>query len=1338
MNFSAEIKSKICSSVVSVKCGNAQGTAFFISSDILLTARHIIVDYIESKHAEEITVNVGKQILCIPILLADEGDNVDVILLKCNNLKNHSYLNLLSANFNEETKLAIVGYPTEFGHCSDLISLDVRNRINVKNQDYDTTVVRSDALSFTTYKGFSGSPVINEKGSVVGVVLKQQNQGISYLSIEKLSPLLEKKQITVNKDWQNEDFSPLGRGTSQRQVADAVLYASIRYNRDLHIANSYFDKEIDIFSSYKRREEIQSKLKDIETKSLKLYGEEAKTNTDYKIGEYNKLPIYMRSGDSKDQSVDFKAKNFYNTNYPQLSKLIDQWNLTKEKRIVITANAGYGKTHYMCAIAERLSKNKNVYLLFGSRFTGDKEFQKQLQEMMHIGDHTLIELNHKMKDRHEITVIIIDAINEGADDAFWQRAKNIIENDYNLFENIKFIITFRINESKVDFSKWHHIKLTGFDGNVNSAIDKYFEHYKISYDNTLIKKHKSEFNEPLFLSIFCQVFEHYPSDIYNKLTYSILFRLYIYFRNSTISVKVDEDPHRNVTYKYLDKLASYSLYYKNCQDIPRDKARHYADQICRNRKWSESLLYWTLRENLLLETRQNGDSIMFGFQKMGDFLMADVFDRGKMKDEDKIKKVIELSKLQSYRRFISALLTDWKLTPELLNKPYAYISNLMPMFLESLKNHGLNYSEIIKWLEENCIVDVHVLRDYFSELPIEYFNKVHDTLLKMKLADRDEIWSSKVNELYLDSAPYAFGRFIDISITNNEDNKKIIILLCWLSTSSHPAIRSVIVRKLVLLFESNNDLVEFAVTKFSKCNDPYVIQVITCAIYGCLLRKRDKELTNQCASVILKHFYREGKAPNDIVIRQWTLLIFQFADYLNNTETFRNAANPPFKSESPYEFIRDHNIEGNYEYFGKSNGSKRMYETLYGFSDFRRYILRTNSSSTSNVFFSIDEKGKIKEVLLKDIQTMIANIAKYKLGWSDKLGEFDKNIYSQGRYNNKIERFGKKYLWLALFQLDALMSDNFKMVDSTYYHGKINMKDIAKIPYPWYTGEYSHIDPSVTKESDIKPESLSTTNFINVDTMSNENWLKADTPIDNPRLLLGDNREWVVLSCYDGYNIKYGNFVKDFFLFSNAAFVKNENLETYNNWAKKQNFYGRWMPEYRNGSIAHLWNECPWADTYKRTKDDEEYLNWQEYNCPVPIILSYESQLQEEWGDLDENKIKLREAAMPNCLLMDHLRLYTAERGIIRDLSHPEIKVAVNFEMDQIYGLAIRHDYLDKYLNDMGYSMVYYTLGEKYIHRSKDYYTVGPRYDLSGAYYYNNDKIETVQPMHITDAFPKK
>lgn len=357
-------------------------------------------------------------------------------------------------------------------------------------------------------------------------------------------------------------------------------------------------------------------------------------------------------------------------------------------------------------------------------------------------------------------------------------------------------------------------------------------------------------------------------------------------------------------------------------------------------------------------------------------------------------------------------------------------------------------------------------------------------------------------------------------------------------------------------------------------------------------------------------------------------------------------------------------------------------------------------------------------------------------GHAYELGKLDDNVYSTDRYNNLTERFGKKYLWLALYKADALLSDNYLVVDESRNVFSPTKGDIVPIPYPWHTREYSRIDPSVLAESDALPYTKFHSSVMeDVTTVTNERWLSKDYPVQKPRLIVTDedSSEWIVLTCYDGHKTNAeSDTVKDLFLFSNAGFVKKDELETFEKWAKNQDFYGRWMPECRNGSIDYLWNEYPWAPTYKRTIGDIEVFVREHNNRKFHLHLSYEAQLQENWIGLDENNVNLREVSMPNHQVMESLDLYTAERGVIKDKTTHTV-VARNFAIGKMNGLAIKKEYLDKYLSENEMTLVFYSLGEKYVRGKDNYQTLGKRHDLSGAYFYENGQIKEIQAMHISN-----
>lgn len=1340
MKFSAELKRTLYSAIVPVQCGNNRGTAFFVSDDTLLTARHIIVDNIVCGDDVEIIIG-NSYIPCQIEKLGKNEEPIDVILLrvKCN--LHCQNLSLLGAVFNEDRDLSVVGYPKELGHGEDLIFIDVRDRIDTTRNAYDTALVRTDSLALSSYKGFSGSPVLNEKGSVIGITLQQLSNGLGYRSIRSIKDRLEQHGVTVSEDWQSEDFSPLGRGTSQRQVKKAIGYAALRYNEDLHISNKELDDKISLFAVKEVQDELYERLSKMESAVLSV-NHISKNLPKYKIGEYENLCHYLQNLRSNYEEDNTDVIKVFQEVLPQLEDYTKLIPYCHNKVLLINAEAGMGKTHYMCAIAQRLSQQMNVYLLFGSRFEQQEDFEMQLLRMSNLSNKSLTDLDEAMKQQNSNALFIVDAINEGATNVFWNTALKSLESIISRLNNIRVIVTYRTGDFEPSnfLKNWEQTTLNGYGPRVYDAVRKYFAYYKIQDDdNSVCNRFLREFANPLFLNIFCMVVSQDFGFMRRKFSYIELYRKYIEYRNITVSAGVDEDPYRNVTGKLLDKFAIYSLFYNSCQDVPREKARRYADQICRNRTWSNSLLYWAIKENLLLENGIDGEKLMFGFQKIGDFLMADAFSRSKMKDDAKVDFIIEKTECKQhlyYRRFITALLSEWSLIPKLLDRDLLSHRNLLNILLNSLHYQTSNNSLVFQWMIKHQVFSLGILRDLLTILPEDVFFMAHNVLITETLADRDQKWTTVVNDIYDSFLLSNVDNFIKIEITEN-DYLKYLILLGWMCTSTHPFVRGRLLRHLVALFDKYPQSVPTAIELFAECNDSYVVEMIVCAIYGHLLRQRNARESADIAELLLKKFYADGHAPLDILVRQWTMLILQYADYLNGGNTFWGKISIPFKTEDPYSLISSQ-LDDNKTFFGSSDGSERLYYTLCGFSDFNRYILGSNNDNDSRVFCK-KEGNKYRPIPLEDIRNIMANIIKNNYGWNDELGNLDKGVYSSSRYDNKTERFGKKYLWMALYQTDALLCDHYFVLKDRFYGLNLPVQgDIASKPYPWLTFEYSTIDPTIVDNTEDVSINFNVDKLETAEGIDNKRWMDKEYPLPAPRLLLKDKDgiDWIVLVCYDGHKTdNTDDTQKDLFLYTNSGFVKKENVENYKKWAKKQNFYGRWMPECRSGSIDYLWNEYPWAGTYIRQRDDWEKEHRYD-GAGFLLNLSYEAQLQEDKFGLNESNAMLGEVYMPYHHIMEHLNLYTAERGVIRASSSNEI-VTINFRIEKLRGLAVRKDYLEKFLEDFGYCLVYYSLGEKSVRMKKGYQTLGRIHELSGAYSYENGHIETIQPMHVSDTFPK-
>ena len=182
MNTHLNIEDVAGSIVVPVWCGSERGTAFFISPTKLLTAFHVVAEYVADDSDIFISVNgITEECTCEEL-----AKGRDIAILTCVSYKNEcSPYSLLASDCRKGQVLSIVGYPEELGNGVDAFSfsvVNVRTITSIPNQ-FDIVVRRIDSFALSTYMGMSGSPVINDFGSVVGVVTDELYNSLGYTSI---------------------------------------------------------------------------------------------------------------------------------------------------------------------------------------------------------------------------------------------------------------------------------------------------------------------------------------------------------------------------------------------------------------------------------------------------------------------------------------------------------------------------------------------------------------------------------------------------------------------------------------------------------------------------------------------------------------------------------------------------------------------------------------------------------------------------------------------------------------------------------------------------------------------------------------------------------------------------------------------------------------------------------------------------------------------------------------------------------------------------------------------------------------------------------------------------
>ena len=170
----------IYDAIVPIHCGSKIGTAFFVEPDRLITARYVVSDALRNNTPVEVILKDTILICSNLEVLGTDSDLSDVMILTVNNYVHTSVLHLLSLPPKVKKKLFVAGYPLEIGNNCDLFDFEIHNSTTVTGNEYDVVASPKELIPFTSYRGFSGSPVITDDGFVVGVITDKISRVVVY------------------------------------------------------------------------------------------------------------------------------------------------------------------------------------------------------------------------------------------------------------------------------------------------------------------------------------------------------------------------------------------------------------------------------------------------------------------------------------------------------------------------------------------------------------------------------------------------------------------------------------------------------------------------------------------------------------------------------------------------------------------------------------------------------------------------------------------------------------------------------------------------------------------------------------------------------------------------------------------------------------------------------------------------------------------------------------------------------------------------------------------------------------------------------------------------------
>lgn len=853
----------------------------------------------------------------------------------------------------------------------------------------------------------------------------------------------------------------------------------------------------------------------------------------------------------------FTLRNFIDA-YLNIFQCFEYRNLNE---LHISGHASKGKTHLATNIVEhQINQNKPAIFLFGKDFRSNLSLREQLKSLLDLPSDWSVSdflgaLNISGRVNKTKAILLIDGLNESI---YWKQIwgtslEALIAEINQKYSNILIITTYRKSYEKQLFPEdYFHYSMDGwikkatvqgFDNeNIDEAIDKYFDYYDIKIVNS--SSAVNHFSEPLYLKIFCEAKRGQKVSFQNEDLFDV-FDEYLTKVNERITNNLDLEIRYNKTFSkdILEEVSNY-FWQHGRRDID---LKDLMPSIVNERQ----LIAFEGEDLLIFRDWGKEEIVTFTYDLLSGYLIAKII----LKD---INSVEELQTFFNSDKFKKELLNDETLHP-------LYNDILRCFSVLTIKKFGLvfyddNLHKILKEYVFRSIFEINTNtvinnKDIAIKIIIEAFNSeknkdiiyklfrnteldnnhplnfdfLSELLLEMKMSDRDISWTEYIRKEYGHYSSKRLKNFIENfeeACIKKEDLSERVHLaakkIMWFLTSTNLELRDKSTRALYYYGRRYPQLF-FEIVKYSlKINDPYVWQRTLASLYGVVLAKhndfKSTDFKDNFMPIIAKRLYHlvfSKDAPHgttNIIARDYVRrtieVCLQHHPKILNKKEIDNIL-PPYK----FGGIRDW---GEFDYGDKDYGydlPMRM--------DFSNYTIGgivPNGHSYSDP----PEKKMVRRQIYWRI---------YDLGWeSQKFADAEKSIGNEMYYNSRtekprIERYGKKYSWIAFYEIYGYREDN----------------DLVKEEWPDFRVTESDIDPSFPELPENKKlitDDLLGDRKIPLIDWYNEPNIPNLTNYFVSNNITEDNKEWV---CLDGfiaqedkeYNRKNFSFIRGMFVKQN-------------------------------------------------------------------------------------------------------------------------------------------------------------------------------------------------------------
>ena len=1079
-----------------------------------------------------------------------------------------------------------------------------------------------------------------------------------YVNSKKIK-LLEKVEETYQSHWQHRDYlSALREATeSLSDVNIETLYDSITWHDSVSaIIKPYVDG-------------LSAKREELERKRDKAFT--------------------LSYDDSHSKECQKKAQREYQETGRQLHEIVSllelpyeieiterEQRLLKSNVLALNGRAGSGKSQLLAYKTNSLlAEDRTAILLVAGIYFSNDPIQEQIMSHLRL-DYSfedLIDVLEAIGERDNCIVpLFIDALNETWNNKLWETGLPLIIERIKQAPMVRLVFSYRPEYAQTLFTDAIQEEITkgdivtvfhkGFDDNQITAVREFLNHYSIPF--TPVEYFDTEMSNPLFLKLYCKTYNGeevgLPS-LYERLAKRVSKQVYH-------ALKL----HLN-GFSESDDVLSPLIIQMAAQMISNGRRSLTKADLLKLGFWSEygfapaPFIGQIVKEGLLYNYIFDEDEYyFFAYDQMNDYYCAkavlikyrektDVreylanhilkIENGELRNPGNIDLFVnacaiyaekygeecidiidtlknEYDQWEVFSRYISSY--QWRSAGS-INKEVLY---------SFLKKYPCSPENLWSMLIGNSIKVHHPLNADF----------LHEFLSTYELNRRDYLWTVYINKLpsYEENRVVQLIEMYDrgekLDNTSEKQTDLLLTLLGWMLTSSNRWLRDYTSKAMIEILKEQFQLCQPILEKFSDVNDPYVIQRIYGVVFGACCKRTSGDL-QQLAEYVYEAVFNQEKVYPDILLRDYARLIverFLWENPSYNGIIKHERIVPPYKSD-PIPVIEDQHYEDKKLDTATSRLVMSMrIEKMGWYGDFGRYVFQ---SALSN--FDVDCKEMFNYALY-----FILN----DLGFNEEyFGEHDRHCGSYDRYlTAKTERIGKKYQWIALYNMLARISDNCKMIERWALEDKEVHFEGAWEPYVRDFDPTLNTNFMVCSEAPVfgmleahKERGIAENNVADTsDDESQKAWLEErgvffrdlkDTLILTDELGL----QWVCLTKYCDTRRKSLSEEKLLvWSYLYAYFVSPEQAEAFAQNAEKGlsiithdtasnlETYSIFNREYPWSPSCRELKEYEWVDAYIKTGETETIIE----TVQLPDLSSIEAILQKYCGLEFENEESLDDA----------------------------------------------------------------------------------------------------------------